>query len=73
MRREHKIVAFLTEVDTIQGILIPIDEPTTPPRIAPARASPDRLETDFDRMVLNNSEQAEPVLPEFEFDQTVSG
>ena len=68
---ELKIVAFLTETDPIQRILIHIDEPTTPPRIAPARAPPDWLEADFDRMVLNDPEQAEP-LPEFEFDQTVS-
>ena len=52
-------------------ILIHIDKPTTPHRIAAARAPPDWLEADFDRMVLNDTEQAEP-LPEFEFDQTVS-
>ena len=68
---ELKIVAFLTEVDPIQRILIYIGEPATPPRIAPARAPPDWLEADFDQTYPSVSEEAEP-LPEFEFDQTVS-
>jgi len=68
---ELKIVAFLTEADPIQRILIYTGEPATPPRIAPARAPPDWLEADFDQTCLNESEQAEPV-PEYEFDQTVS-
>ncbi|MGV7235233.1 MAG: hypothetical protein ACQ9ET_03150 [Nitrosomonadaceae bacterium] len=68
---ELKIVAFLTESDSIQRILIHIDEPTTPPRIAPARAPPDWLDADFDQTAPNESETPEPI-PEFEFDQTVS-
>jgi len=66
-----KIVAFLTEADPIQRILIYIGEPATPPRIALARAPPDWLEADFDQTVLDESEEAEPA-PDFEFDQTVS-
>ena len=65
---ELKIVAFLTEADPIQRILIYIGEPATPPRIAPARAPPDWLEADFDQTILD---EAEPV-PGFEFDQTMS-
>jgi hypothetical protein len=38
---ELKIVAFLTEANPIQRILIYIGETATPPRIAPARAPPD--------------------------------
>ena len=68
---ELKIVAFLTEADPIQRLLTYIDEPATPPRIAPARTPPDWLEADFDQPVLNESEQGEPV-PEFEFDQTAN-
>ena len=68
---ELKIVAFLTEVDPIQRILLHIGEPATSPRIAPARAPPDWLEVDFDQTIPDESEQAEPV-PEFEFDPTVS-
>ena len=68
---ELKIVAFLTEADPIQRILIYIGEPATPPRIAPARAPPDWLEADFDQTILDESEEAEPV-PDFEFDQTVN-
>ena len=68
---ELKIIAFLTEANPIQRILIYIGEPATPPRIGPARAPPDWLEADIDQTCLNESEQAEPV-PEYEFDQTVS-
>ena len=68
---ELKMVAFLTEADPIQRILIYIGEPATPPRIAPARAPPDWFEADFDQTILDESEEAEPV-PDFEFDQTVS-
>jgi hypothetical protein len=69
---ELKIVAFLIEADPIQRILLHIGEPATPPRIAPARAPPDWFEVDFDQTILDEPDQAEPV-PEFEFDQTVSG
>ena len=68
---ELKIVAFLTEADPIQRILIYIGEPVTQPRIAIARAPPDWLEADIDQTCLNESEQAKSV-PEYEFDQTVS-
>jgi hypothetical protein len=68
---ELKIVAFLTEAAPIQRIQISIGEPTTPPRIAAARAPPDWLEADFDHTCLNESEQAE-TLPEYEFDRTMS-
>ena len=71
---ELKIVAFLTEADPIQRILIHIGEPATPPRIAPARAPPDWFETDFDQTDRTGPEPAEPVPEfEFEFDQTVNG
>ena len=77
---ELTIVAFLTESDSIQRLLIHIGEPVTPPQIALARlpvrrtltgGPPDWSEADFDQTYPNDSEQAEPV-PEYEFDQTVS-
>jgi len=68
---ELKIVAFLTEANPIQRILIYIGEPATPPRIAPAREPSDWLEADIDQTYPNESEQAKPV-PEYEFNQTVS-
>jgi hypothetical protein len=68
---ELTIVAFLTEADPIQRILVHIGELPTPPQIAPARDLPDWLETDFDQAYLNESEQAKS-RPKFEFDQTVS-
>ena len=58
---ELKIVAFLTEADPIQRILIHIGEPATPPRIAPARAPLDWLEADFDQTDPNKSQEVEPV------------
>ncbi len=60
-----KTIAFLTEADPVQRILLHIGEPAAPPRVAPARAPPDWIETDFDQTVLNDSEEAEPV-PEFD-------
>ena len=71
MRWRHKIVAFLTEADPVQRILIHIGGPVSPHRIAPTRAPPDWLEADFNQTYLNELGEAEPV-PEFEFDQTVS-
>ena len=68
---ELTIVAFLTETDPIQRLLIHIGEPDLSPRIAPARAPPDWLEADFDQTYFQESEEVEPA-PEFEFDQTVS-
>lgn len=68
---ELKIVAFLTETDPIQRILIHIGEPSTSPPIAPARAPPDWPEPDFDQTNPTEAEQAE-LVPEFEFDQTVN-
>ena len=68
---ELKIVAFLTEADPIQRILIHIGEPATAPRIAPSRAPPDWPEGDFDQTDRTEAEQTEAV-PEFKFDQTES-
>jgi len=68
---ELKIIAFLTETDSIQSILIHIGEPATPPRIEPARAPPNWRDADMDQAAPNESETVEPI-PEFEFDQTVS-
>jgi len=68
---EMAIIAFITEVDPIQRVLNHIDEPTSPPRIASARAPPNEQEADFDQTPRQESGQAEPV-PEFEYDQTVT-
>ena len=54
------VVAFLNKVNPLQRILLHIGEPTTPPRIAPARqlvrltqagGPPAWLEADFDQTV----------------------
>ena len=55
---ELKIIAFLTEADPTQRILLHIGEPATPPEIAPARAPPDWPEPDFDQTDRTESEQA---------------
>ena len=68
---ELRLIAFLTEADPIQRLLIHIGEPATPPPIVPARAPPDWPEPDFDQINRRKAEQAEPIT-EFEYDQTVS-
>ena len=68
---ELTIIAFLTEGNPLQRILLHIGVPATPPHIASARAPPEWLEVDFDQTYLNDSEETESVL-EFEFDQAVS-
>ena len=60
---ELKMVAFLTEADPIQQLLICIGEPAIPPRIAPARAPPDWFEADFDQTILDKSEEADQTEP----------
>jgi hypothetical protein len=68
---EMEIIAFITEADPIQRVLNHIGEPTSPPRIASARAPLDSGDADLDQTPRQESGQAEPV-PEFEYDQTVT-
>ncbi len=66
---EMRIIAFLTDGDAIRDILSHLGEPTSPPRLMPARGPPlwDRV----DAPVGQEDPPGEPV-PEFEFDQRVS-
>ena len=67
--REMRIIAFITEGHAIRDILSHLGEPTSPPRLMPARGPPlwDRV----DAPVGQEDPAVEPV-PEYEFDQRVS-
>jgi hypothetical protein len=66
-----RIIAFITDVGSVQWILEHIGEPTQPPRIAPAARGPPDWEGDFDTRERDTFAWSEP-LPEYEFDQRVS-
>jgi hypothetical protein len=73
---EMRIVAFITEAAPVQRILNHIDEPATPPRIAPARGPPlweedDSGITSLDEERFSGDPLAQPE-PEYEFDQRVT-
>ena len=73
---EMRIVAFITEAAPVQRILNHIDEPATPPRIAPARGPPPWEEDDsgitsLDEERFSGDPLAQPE-PEYEFDQRVT-
>ncbi len=67
---EMRIIAFITDASTIRDILVHLGEPTTPPRIAPARGPPLWAATDAE-----HDPAADPLLqpaPAFEFDQRIA-
>ena len=66
---EMRIIAFLTEALAVREILAYVGEPTSPPRISPARGPPlwemsDAEQEQFDP-------QAQPA-PDYEFDQRIA-
>jgi hypothetical protein len=58
-----RIIAFITEVGSIQRILEPLAEPTTPPPIASARGPPHGEEGFDPREGTEGTDRSEP-LPE---------
>ena len=65
---EVRIIAFITEAPAVRQILAHLGEPTSPPRLAPARGPPlwdmpDAEQRGFDP-------QAQPA-PDYEFDQRI--
>jgi hypothetical protein len=56
-----RIIAFVTEAASIVKILSHIDEPTPPPEISPARAPPQRDESEINQDIY-----------EYNFDQSIS-
>ena len=66
---EMRIIAFITEGDAIRDILTHLGEPTSPPRLMPARGPP--LWDGVDAALGQEDPPGEPV-PEYEFDQRVS-
>jgi hypothetical protein len=66
-----RLIAFITEPEQVQRILLHIGEPTTPPPISPARSPPVTESFDWDQSSPHDPERGKPA-PEYEFDQTVS-
>jgi len=65
-----RIIALVTELGAVQRILKHLDEPTQPPRLAPARGPPG-WDQDFDTREGGMFALSEP-LPDYEFDQRVN-
>ncbi|MFZ0792113.1 MAG: IS91 family transposase, partial [Chromatiaceae bacterium] len=66
---ELRLIAFVTALEPVSGILTHLGEPAAPPRIAPARGPPardDLLEPLPDWAALA------PPAPEFELDQRIA-
>ena len=68
--------AFITEASPVQQILNHIGEPSTKPRIAPARGPPQWEEEDSGAVFLDEERFAGDPLaqpePDFEYDQCIS-
>jgi len=66
---EMKIITFITEWSVIREILGHLGEPTSPPRLMPARGPPlwEMQETGPDTL----DPQAQPA-PDYEFDQRIA-
>ena len=65
-----RIIAFITDGPTVRDILGHLGEPTTPPRIAPARGPPL-----WAAAAAAHDPAADPLLqpaPAFEFDQRIA-
>ncbi len=66
---EMRIIAFLTDAGAVRDILIHLGEPTSPPRLMPARAPP--LWEMQGAAMAEDDPQAQSV-PEYEFDQSIA-
>jgi hypothetical protein len=71
-----RVIAFVTATAPVQRILDHVGEPSTPPRIAPARGPPPWEEDDSGTVFLDEDGFAsEPLVqpePEYEFDQRIT-
>ena len=66
---EMRIIAFITEAPAVRDILAHLGEPTSPPRVAPARGPP--LWETPDAGQGESGPQAQPA-PDYEFDQRIA-
>ena len=66
---EMRIIAFLTDAGAVRDILTDLGEPTSPPRLMPARAPP--LWERQSATLGEDDPQAQPA-PEYEFDQRIA-
>jgi hypothetical protein len=66
---EMRIIAFITDACAVRDILTHLGEPTSPPRLMPARAPP--LWEMLDATMGEDDPQAQSA-PEFQFDQRIA-
>ncbi|MBL8407374.1 hypothetical protein [Candidatus Accumulibacter contiguus] len=66
---EMRIIAFITDAGAVRDILTHLGEPTSPPRLMPARAPP--LWERPGATLAEDERQPQPV-PEYEFDQRIT-
>ena len=66
---QMQIIAFITESGAVRNILAHLGEPTSPPRVAPARGPP--LWETPDAGQGESGPQAQPA-PDYEFDQRIA-
>lgn len=64
-----RIIAFINEAATVHDILAHLGEPTSPPRMVPARCPP--LWDMSDAAPTECDPQAQPA-PDYEFDQRIA-
>jgi hypothetical protein len=68
---DMRLIAFVTETESVRRILTHLGEPTTPPPVSPARSPPLWEAFDWDQTLAFDPAAADPE-SEFDFDQTVS-
>ncbi len=64
-----RIIAFITDACAVRDILTHIGEPTSPPRLIPARAPPLR---EMQGATLAEDDPQVQSVPEYEFDQRIA-
>ncbi len=66
---ERRIIAFIIDPSAVRDILTPIGEPTSPPRLMPARAPP---LWEMQGVTLGEDDPQAQSAPEYEFDQRIA-
>ena len=66
---EMRIIAFIIDPSAVRDILTPIGEPTSPPRLMPARAPP---LWEMQGAARGEDEPQPQPVPEYEFDQRIA-
>ena len=66
---EMRIIAFITDAGAVRDILTHLGEPTSPPRLMPARAPP---LWEMQGATLGEDDPQAQSAPEYEFDQRIA-